>query len=445
MTSQVVFLSLFLGLMGGRHVVDLQVGPDVRSVRMQLNDRAVAVLQEPPWRATVDFGSAIVPAELVAIGYDAKGNEVARAKQLINVPRPVAEFVVTLQNDSEGVPVAAQLKWEHLVGAKPVAISLSVDGKPVTLDKSAAARLPRLDMKHPHLIAAEMKFEDGFVTRRELVVGGEVGDTAEAQMSPVVVRQSGAAPANLSECFTSGGSPVRVAAVENLPAQVVFVLDPDPRNPLRKLNPQAGQGLLQRMEARRIFSLDAGTYMRALFPMPERHSTTSNSTAQLFPPSIDVAAEDGGLLWFLTRSYNDYLDDTPPRQFADAVGVAGLNAITGAHRRAVVLVLVDQEDFSVNSALSVRNYLASIGVPLFVWSPTGPHPELRERWGEIEDISTRSSMKSAVNRLRAELASQRVAWVAADPIAALHIQPTGRCGLTPLAGARVVLKSLSPE
>lgn len=438
MSSQVVFLSLFLGLMGGPHMVDLQVGSEVRSIRMLLDNRPVAVLQQPPWRATVDFGSSIVPAELVAIGYDATGAEVARAKQLVNVPRQVAEFVITLQNDSAGVPVAAQFKWEHLVAATPVAFSLTVEGKPVTLDKSATARLPPLDMKHPHVIAGEIKFDDGFVTRRELIVGGEAGDTADVEMTPVAVRQSGTAPpANLSDCFTSGGSPVRVAAVEKLPALVIFVLDPDPKDPLRKLNPQGGQGLLQRMEVKHLFPLDAGTSMRALFPMAERHSTTRNSMAELFPPSIDVAAEERGLLWFLTRTYEKYLDvSNAPRQFADAVGVAGLNAITGAHRRAVVLVLSGHEDASAHSALSVRNYLASIGVPLFVWSPTGPRTELRDTWGEIDDISSRSELKMAAGRLRAELASQRVAWVAADPVAALRIQPTGRCGITPLAAAR---------
>ena len=89
--------------------------------------------------------------------------------------------------------------------------SLTVDGKSVPMDKSGAiARLPRLDMKHPHLIAGEMKFEDGFVTRREMVVGGEVTDTADAEMTPVGVRQTGAAPANLGDCFTSGGAPMRV-------------------------------------------------------------------------------------------------------------------------------------------------------------------------------------------------------------------------------------------
>src|SRR6184192_2174701 len=117
MTSQVVFLSLFLGLMAGPHMVELQVGPNVKSVRILLDSRPVAILQQPPWRATVDFGSSIVPSELVAVGYDAKGDEVARTKQTVNVPRPVAEFVITLKNDDAGVPATVQFRWEHLVAA----------------------------------------------------------------------------------------------------------------------------------------------------------------------------------------------------------------------------------------------------------------------------------------------------------------------------------------
>ncbi|MEA2327097.1 MAG: hypothetical protein QOE68_2056 [Thermoanaerobaculia bacterium] len=104
-------------------------------------------------------------------------------------------------------------------------------------------------------------------------------------------------------------------------------------------------------------------------------------------------------------------------------------AITGAHRRAVVLVLSPREDASAHSPQSVRSYLASIGVPLFVWS-TGPR---RDAWGAIDDISTPSKMQAAVDRLRAELKSQRIAWVAADPVTALRIHATGRCGITPLA------------
>jgi hypothetical protein len=423
--------------MAGPHLVNLQVGPGVDTVRILLDGRPVAVLRQPPWRATIDFGTAIVPSELDAVGFDAHGNEVARATQLVNVPRPIAEFNITLQNDAAGVPATAQFKWEHLVGAKAAFATLTVDGKSVPLDKSGAiAHLPRLDMKHPHLIAGEMKFEDGFVTRREMVVGGELTDSAGAEMTPIGVRQSAAIRGiNHGDCFTNGDAAVRVGAIENSPALVIFVVDPNPKESLRALNPQLTPGLMwaERLEARHLVMLDSGTWMRILFPVAEHHQSTSNETAALFPPSNDLDASSAGLLWFLTRAYDQYVSDDLPRQFADAVGVAGLNAITGAHRRAVVLVLSRHEDTSTHSPEAVRNYLRSIGVPLFVWSPTGPHPELRNTWGEIDDISTMPKLKAAADRLRAELLSQRIAWVATDPVTALRIHATGRCGITPLA------------
>jgi len=439
MSSQVVFLSLFLGLLAGPHVVEMQVGPAVKSLRILLDDRPVAVLQQRPWRATIDFGTAIVPSELIAVGYDATGSEVGRAKQLLNVPRPVAEFNITLQNDDAGVPAAAQFRWEHLMAAEAVSTSLLVDGKSVPMDRKGAARLPRLDMKHPHVISGEIKFDDGFVTRREMVIGGAVTDTADAEMTPVGVRQpAAAAPANLTDCVTSNGAPLRIAAVEKAPAQVIFVLDPDPTDALRALNPQLTAGYLwaERLEARRLVMLDPGTWMRILYPVAERYQSTSNAPSTLFPPSKDVDSASAGLVWLLTRAYDQYVGDNLPRRFADAAGVAGLNAITGAHRRAVVLVLSRRDDASTHSAASVRRYLASIGVPLYVWSLSGPSPALRETWGEVDDISSLPRLKAAADRLRADLASQRVAWVAADPITALRLQSTGRCGITPLAAPR---------
>jgi hypothetical protein len=439
MTSQVVFLSLFLGLMSGSHMVDLDVGAGVRSVRILLDGQPVAVLHQAPWRATVDFGPSIMPRELVVVGFDKQGDEIARASQMVNVPRPTAEFVITLQNDASGVPVGARLRWEHLTAARPVALSLAVDGKPVTLDRSASAILPRLDMTHPHLIAGEIKFDDGFITRREIVVGGAVGDTAEAELTPIAVRATTMAlPANLGDCFTKAGLPLRVAAIEKGPALAIFVVDPDPREPLHGLNQQPGAARFwaDLLENRHRIPLDAGTRMRILSPVPEQHMTTSNTTATLFPPSKDVDSESGGLLWFLTRTLDVDADPTLSRQFADAAGVAGLDAITGARRRAVVLVLNHHPDVSSHEPASIRNYLASIGVPLFVWSASGPRPELRDTWGEVEDISSAPKLKAASDRLRAELASQRIAWVAADPVAALRIQSTGRCGITPVASAR---------
>jgi hypothetical protein len=371
----------------------------------------------------------------VAVGYDVKGNEIARATQTVNLPRPTAEFVIALQNEKDG-SLSAELRWEHLLASKPAKSSLTVDGQPVALDHNNRARLPHLDMERGHVIAAEIRFEDGFVTRREIVVGGPVSYTADLELTAVAVHESSATPpANLGDCFTSTGSPVRVAAVEKSPPLVVIVLDPDQRDALQALNPNNSNGALSndRTNIHHRIALDAGTRIRVLRPVARRSSTTSNTAALLFPPSRDVDASEAGLVWLFTHFYEDKTDEITPRQTTDAVGVAGLAAITGAHRRAVVLVLSRYKDTSVHRAAAIRNYLSNVGVPLFVWSLTGPRPELQNAWGDIDDISTPQKLKTAADRLRAELASQRVAWVAADPVTALHVIPTGKCGITPLA------------
>lgn len=436
MATQLVFLTLFLGLISGRQHVELQPGPAVKSIHILLDGKQVAALQHAPWSTTVDFGPSIAPGELVAVGYDARGDEVARASQTVNLPRPFADFVIAVKNDAKGTPVSAELRWEHLQGAKPVKSSLKVDGKVVPLDANLRAKLPRLDVNQPHVLAASMQFEDGFAPRRELVIGGGVGDTAESLLTAVAVRQppGNADPAHPSDCFTSGGSPVRVSALEKSEAHVIVVVDPDPRDAMKALDLRMTPSMMlgpHVTDEHHLFSLHTGTWLQLLWPIAERYKTTSNTQAVMFPPSTYVEAQQGGMMWLLTRSYSGHFDKDAPRLFADAAGVAGLDAITGGNRRAVVVVLDHQNDGSGHAPASIRSYLSSIGVPLYVWSVTGPRPE--SGWGEIDDISSPAKLKAAVDRLREDLESQRVAWLATDAVAALRVQPTGRCNLTPLA------------
>src|SRR5947209_3890229 len=227
MATQLVFLTLFLGLISGPQHVALQPGPAVTSIHILLDGKQVGALQHAPWSAIVDFGPAIAPAELVAIAYDAHGDELARTSQTVNLPRPFADFVIAVKNDATGTPVSAELRWEHLQGAKPVKSSLTVDGKNVPLDATLRAKLPRLDANQPHVLAASIQFEDGFLSRRELVIGGGVSETAEALLTAVAVRQppGQAEQSNPSDCFLSGGLPVRVSAVEKAEAHVIVVVD----------------------------------------------------------------------------------------------------------------------------------------------------------------------------------------------------------------------------
>jgi hypothetical protein len=436
MATQLVFLTLFLGLISGPQRIDLQPGPAVKSIRILLDGKQVAALQKAPWSAMVDFGPSIVPGDLVAIGYDARGDEVARTSQTLNLPRPLADFVVSVKNDANGRPASAELRWEHLMAAKPATSSLKVDGKIVPLDANLRARLPSLDVNQPHVLAASMKFEDGFVSRRELIIGGGVGDTADSTLTPVAVRESGSKPPlNPSRCFASGGSPVRVSAVEKGKALVIVVLDPDPRDAEKALDLRMSPAMTlgpHVVQEQHMFSLSNGTWLQLLWPLAERHTTTSNVSAVMFPPSTYVDATDGGMIWLLTRAYSGRFDENAPRMFADAAGVAGLDAITGGNRRAVVVVLDHRSDGSSHDPASIRGYLSTIGVPLYVWSLTGPRPELAG-WGPIDDISSPAKLKVTAERLHTDLETQRVAWLATDGVSALRVQPTGRCNLTPLA------------
>src|SRR5262245_58813207 len=119
---------------------------------MMLGDREVAVLNQPPWRATVDMGRTLVPRELTAVGFDAEGKEIARATQILNLPRPAAEVDIVVEGND------LTLRWRHLMGLKPVKATASMDGTPLSLDRTLHARLPKIDRETPHVISAEVRF-----------------------------------------------------------------------------------------------------------------------------------------------------------------------------------------------------------------------------------------------------------------------------------------------
>ena len=136
---------------------------------------------------------------------------------------------------------------------------------------------------------------------------------------------------------------------------------------------------------------------------------------------------------FIANLFEEWTEIHGDRKFADATAVAGVRSITGSWRRAVVVVLSASDDMSKHDPRVVRRYLQSIGVPLFVWSVTGPHPELEQAWGKIDDVSSMGKLGRAVGHLRETLAQQRVAWVDVDPLRALHLQAKESCGVAVMA------------
>ena len=100
---------------------------------------------------------------------------------------------------------------------------------------------------------------------------------------------------------------------------------------------------------------------------------------------------------------------------ADAVAVAALQALAGNHRRAVLLVLGDApEDASRYDAGTVRRYLEAVRVPLAVWAPGDLKAAATPKtaaWGTVRDVSAPRKLSSEFDRLRDDLAAQRIVWL----------------------------------
>jgi len=418
---QIVFLSFFLGLITGVQSVVLQVDAAVKSVRIELGGREVARMDGAPWTAKVDFGRELVPTELTAIALDGDGKEIARVSQPINLARPAAELEIVIRSDGN-MPVEAELVGRHRLHILPKSAKLSVDGTAVHVGRDFHARLPPVDISKPHIVSAEMEFEDGEVARRDSVLQAGFSGSLASELTPVLVMTEDRATDDLETCFSIGRTPVKATAIEKSDAFVVMVKDPATR-PL--VLPPAGS------------RFDADTAQRMLWPLPRPINARGEPTAIAFPQSVNHG-KTSTLTWLLTQRLTPAPSSTEPRQFADAVAVAAMSTLEKARRRAVVLVVSKAADKSLYSPLVVRRYLDAVGVPLFVWSADGPRPDLTAAWGPIDDISNAAGLEAASARLNRSLAKQRIVWLAADPVTALNAESTGRCGLVPVAQQKPV-------
>ncbi|MEK6372345.1 MAG: hypothetical protein AABO58_06580 [Acidobacteriota bacterium] len=422
--------------MAGTQPVALQVSGPVHVVRVMLDGREVAAMTQPPWRTTVELGTDLLPRELTAVGFSKRGDEIARATQILNLPRPTAEFEIVLERGAGEAITGASLRWRHLTNAQPDRATMSLDGKPLRVDPRFRVRLPKLDIMVPHVVAAELHFEDGFLARRELVIESVRSDSVGTQLTPVLLRETALKhPAKCDGCLAdANGTPVRIAAVEKPRAVVIFVRDPDPYEVEKSLTPSMrARAAAPNDVLKRMVQLDGGTFGRMLWPVAQRFANDEDTASLLFPPSVDVDLSATGVLWLLLKHYGEGDAQEEPRQYTDAVAVAGVKAVTGSQRRAVVFVLSSTADASRYPPAVVRRYLQAVGVPLFVWSLTGPRPELADAWGEVDDISNVVKLGVAVKRVREVIAQQRIAWVDVDPLAALRLKGNRDCGIEPVA------------
>ena len=416
----IVFLTVYLGLIAGRRPFEVRADPAVHAIRFLLDGREVAALQQPPWKASVDLGDAVEPHEIVAVGFGDNGKEIARASQIVNLPRPAAEVDVILDRES------VTLQPRHISYAKVKSAKVTLDGKALDLDRRLKAALPEVDRTRPHVVTAEVEFADGTVARREVVFGGAFSDSVPAELTPAAITPAAAEGKPVpDDCF----APLRLNSVEKGGALLVIVRDPLPPE---IANAPRGRAAMTPAARRSLMtSAMAAGAMELMSSVAEPVQASNQPTALMFP---HLASPDPriGLYWFVTMTRLP-APMKEPRQWADAVAVAGVHAASSGKRRAVILLLGRETDTSRSAPAAVRRYLDRIGVPLFVWSASGPRPDVAGEWGEVVDVSSRDKLEQATAQVNGVLESQRIAWLYADPIAAIHARATSGCGWRTLA------------
>jgi hypothetical protein len=411
----IAFASLILGLVTGVVPVTVLVN-QVASVEFVLDGSPVGRRASPPWMVSVDFGRDFEPHELVARAFDEKGEEIASVRQWVNLPRPPAEVVLLPERDSQGRVVAARVSWQSILGAEPESVRVTFDRRPLAIEGGRVA-IPEFDAATTHILTAELEFPMNVRTRQDMVLGGGSAGDATSELTAVPVKVAkGRLPSleKLQGWLVKKGQALEITAVEHGPADVLFVRDLRTAEAAHRLarptGIPAGPG-----GSRYEMRLAGEDRAQIVWPVARRFGGSSGVLSELFDRSREYRPSDIGVHWLLTNLYHPGTDD-PPRRFADAVAVAGLQAFSGYSRRAVVLFLGSSDherDVSRYSPEMVRRYLGEIHVPLHVWSVEKPagSPD-RSAWGDREDVSSFGKLRNAVGRLKDDLNSQWVLWVA---------------------------------
>lgn len=414
MLASLVLVSRLLGLVNHHQPIQVQVAPGVARVTIEQGGQRVAELRGEPWRTILDFGTEIVPQTLTAVAYDAAGNEIGRDIQLINLARPPAEIDVDLSREPSG-QLRATVRHEHIASEKARKIQVRLDGKVIGTKDSVL--LPALPPTAVHVVDVEVRFADGYVAKAERVFGGQYGEELPSQLTGVLVRQREKGSTDLKTCFQLDGALVGAAGIEEPEARAVFVRDGSPK-PFRD---RFGFPVSVSMK---------GIKLRYIWPIAEQVPNAQGSTANLFMYSREY---DGrfGIYSFLKTVQGP---QGAIERYTDAVAVAGVHALLGTRRRAVVLILNgDEKDASRHTAAIVRRYLDRVGVPLRVWSLAGARPDLVAVWGEVIDISTPELLRKASEEVRKDLESQRIVWVPVTALEGLRVQARPDCAYETVA------------
>ncbi len=440
----IAFVTLFLGLFYGPAEIELSAAPGVARIELYVDGDLVSELTGP-WVAKLDLGPDIVPRELVAVAKDAEGRQVGEVRQWINRPRPGAEASFVVEKDPSGAGRTARLLWRSVTRSKAKTIRVSFDGLPLDVPDPNRIPLPAHSPGTTHILVADVDFEDGLSATAVASLGGEKLEEVLEELTAVPIRlgRGGKLPKDerLEGWFRAGGATLRVAAVEEGPSEVVFVVAGEALDDLRRLRDDVLSGgrenLMMNFDAPakdRVFGADRvlpGTIpdlpdearYRFVETIP-RVVRSPVEVASRFVSSVDYSASTHRFFSALSSVLIGQRPGEP--QVAEAVAIAGLSAAEKSRRRAVVLLLGrGAEESGTISAERARRCLSKLGVPLHVWDvswapakrkwKSAPRPEglanARSHWPDAVRVHDSQSLLGAFRALAKDLESQRIVWL----------------------------------
>jgi hypothetical protein len=141
----ITWVTLFLALVAGVHDVEIAADDTVTEIELRLDGQVVDVRRGPPWTFEVDFGRRLAPHRLEAVAQDGEGDEIARIRQRVNLPRPQAEARLALEEGGASRYRSARLIWEAMGDVKLLGFKVFFDGEPLAVENPEHIPLPEYD------------------------------------------------------------------------------------------------------------------------------------------------------------------------------------------------------------------------------------------------------------------------------------------------------------
>ena len=424
-SSDLAILTYPVGLVTGEHAVDADLGVDGQPADLYLDGQHVCSMSAASTRCQVDFGQAPHVHLLELVRKDDAGGITAHASRWVNRPGQEAELVIQLTPRTANGVCGGKALWSHPSKRNPVLLEVTENGQPLLIREDGRSfAYPCPDVNEPHVLAASAIFPDG--RRAEAVaLSGSFGGVTEAGLSAVALTAEGGGEDPCTAVTAGLGDTVSV--VDNAGFEVVFVLDPT-----------AGYRTLMASGWSKGMMPTTTTTTKQFDSLVQQGSKGSEASPKNSWKRAESSLIDAEKMWFvlsnenlqrangfsqgkmnwllLMFNYGSAKIEGKPR-IADAVATSGLVAAAGPRRRAVAVILGNhpERDGSSFTVEQAQNYLAEVGVPLFVLR----NGKLRDDgWPEGVPVRTMEAAADALEAVRADINRQCVVWFPGD----LHLR-----------------------